>query len=159
MEDDVKTRVRNVLTMHLEANDCRKTPERYAILDAIYSMNGYFTMEEIAKHLANNNFNVSRGTLYNAMKLFVELRLVLRHRFLKTTKYEACYASDNHCIQMCTVCGKFTDINIPQLNEALDSFKYKRFRKDCYSVYVYGVCSSCQHRMSHKKTTNMTKDQ
>lgn len=34
MKDDVKEVVRSVLTDYIETNHCRKTPERFAVLDA-----------------------------------------------------------------------------------------------------------------------------
>ena len=75
-DDPVKSMVRKILTDYLEANKHRKTPERYAILDAAYSMKGHFTMEELDGYLAEHSFRVSRATIYNAMRLFQELRLV-----------------------------------------------------------------------------------
>lgn len=38
MKDDVKEVVRSVLTDYIETNHCRKTPERFAVLDAAYSL-------------------------------------------------------------------------------------------------------------------------
>ena len=40
MDESIMQKVRLTLTNYLEENHCRKTPERYAILDAIYSING-----------------------------------------------------------------------------------------------------------------------
>lgn len=151
MEEDVKATVKGILTSYLEANNCRKTPERYAILDAIYSIGGYFTMEELVTKLSEVNFLVSRATLYNAMRLFMELRLVIRHRFQSGTKYEACYANDNHCHLICTVCGRIVEAEIPEIAKAFSGAKMRRFRKGCYSLYVYGMCSSCQYRMKRNK--------
>ena len=34
-------------------------------------------------------------------------------RFQGTTKYEACYDNNSHCHQMCTVCGKVTEVRSP----------------------------------------------
>ena len=150
----VKETVRGILTNYLETNKCRKTPERYAILDAIYDTGGYFTMEELIVKLTEKKFLVSRATLYNAIRLFIELRLVVRHRFQSGTKYEACYASDNHCHLICTVCGKVTDSDIPEVSKALSAAKLRRFRKDCYSLYVYGICSLCQNRLKREKKTS-----
>lgn len=82
MKESVRTTVRQILTNYLEMNNHRKTPERYAILDAVYDINGHFTLEELSDKLAEENkFPVSRATLYNTLKLFMELRLVIRHRF------------------------------------------------------------------------------
>jgi Fur family transcriptional regulator, ferric uptake regulator len=152
---NVRETVRGILTNYLEANNCRKTPERYAILDAIYNIGGYFTMDELIAKLAEMKFLVSRATLYNAMRLFIELRLVVRHRFQTGTKYEACYACNNHCHLICTTCGKVMDSDIPEISKALSNAKIRRFRKDCYSLYVYGICISCQNRLKRdKKTSN-----
>ena len=46
MTDDVKVRVKKVLDDYLEACQHRKTPERYAILDAVYSKIGRASCRE-----------------------------------------------------------------------------------------------------------------
>lgn len=103
MKDDVKEVVRSVLTDYIETNHCRKTPERFAVLDAAYSLGGFFRTEDLVEELAQRNFHVSRGTLFNSLRLFVELRLLIRHRFQNGTRYEACYKNESHCHQICTV--------------------------------------------------------
>ena len=133
-------------------NNHRRTPERYAILRAVYAINGHFTLDELGEKLASEyKFPVSRGTLYNTLNLFMELRLVIRHRFQGTTKYEACYADNNHCHQICTVCGKVTEIKSPEIAEAIEAMKLKRFRKDGFSLYIYGICSTCQAAITRQK--------
>ena len=47
MKDSVMTAVQRILDSYLEMNNHRKTPERYAILKAVYESNGHFTLEEL----------------------------------------------------------------------------------------------------------------
>lgn len=150
-KDSVHSAVERILDNYLEMNNHRKTPERYAILRAVYSMGEHFTLDELGEKLAAEyRFPVSRATLYNTMNLFMELRLVIRHRFQGTTKYEACYADDSHCHQICTVCGKVTEVKAPEIVEAIDALHLKRFRKDGFSLYIYGICSTCQGAITRK---------
>ncbi len=159
MRDTEKATVKNILTSYLELNNHRKTPERFAILDAVYSINGHFTLEELGEKLnEERNFPVSRATLYNTLKLFMELRLVIRHRFQGQTKYEACYDNNSHCHQICTVCGKVTETKSQKITQAINSLQLRRFRKDGYSLYIYGICSSCQGKLTRQhKLKNMAK--
>lgn len=153
MRESDKETVRNILTNYLELNNHRKTPERYAVLDAVYSMNGHFTLDELGELLSKDlNFPVSRATLYNTLKLFMELRLVIRHRFQGQTKYEACYDNSSHCHLMCTMCGRVTELKSTVVTKAINSVHAKRFRKDGYSLYIYGICSSCQAKLTRQAT-------
>lgn len=153
MKESVKATVRQILDNYLQMNNRRKTPERFAILEAVYDINGHFTLEELSEKLAEENkFPVSRATLYNTLKLFMELRLVIRHRFQGQTKYEACYDNNSHSHQICTVCGKVTEIKSPQISETISNMRLKRFRKDGYSLYIYGICSTCQAKITRTKT-------
>ena len=122
MRESDKATVRNILTSYLELNNHRKTPERYAILDAVYSMVGHFTLEELG-----------------------------RHRFQGTTRYEACYANNSHCHQVCTICGKVTEFRSVAVTRAIKGVRSKRFRKDGFSLYVYGVCSTCQAKLTKQQ--------
>ena len=88
-----KRKARELLDSYLKGTGHRHTPERSAILDAVYDQRGHFTLDELAKVLEQRNFPVSRATLYNTMRLFIKLRLVVRHRFIGRTSYEACYAT------------------------------------------------------------------
>ncbi len=150
-KDSVRQAVERILDNYLEMNSHRKTPERYAILKAVYDFDGHFSLDELGQRLTDKyRFPVSRATLYNTLKLFMELRLVIRHRFQGSTKYEACYAGENHCHQICTVCGKVTEVKSPEITEAIDSMHLRRFRKDGYSLYIYGICSTCQAAITRK---------
>lgn len=158
-KDSVYSAVERILDSYLEINNHRKTPERYAILRAVYGMTGHFTLDELGEKLsAVYKFPVSRATLYNTLNLFMELRLVIRHRFQGTTKYEACYAGDSHCHQICTVCGKVTEVKAPEIAEAIDAMHLKRFRKDGFSLYIYGICSTCQGAITRKIKKTKDKD-
>lgn len=151
----IKQEVRSILENYLVSTSSRCTPERFAILDAICDLDAPFRMEQLADLLEERSFRVSRATLYNAMRLFVKLRLVERHRFVGRTIYEVAYKNDNHIHQVCTMCGKVMDIKSVTLNNAVNNLKTPRFRKDGFSLYIYGLCTRCQ-RLA---TTNKNKKQ
>ena len=158
MKESVISAVERLLDNYLEMNNHRKTPERYSILRAIYSINGHFTIDELKARLAKEmDFPVSRATLYNTLNLFLSLRLVIRHRFQGSTKYEACYDNQSHCHQICSICGKVTEIKSPELIEAVENMHLKRFRKDGFTLYIYGICSACQLKKSKCKKPTGTK--
>lgn len=151
-KESVRVAVERILDNYLETSKHRKTPERYAILNAVYNFNGHFTLEELGEKLAADyRFPVSRATLYNTLKLFLELRLVIRHRFQGATKYEACYEGESHCHQICTVCGKVTEVKSAEVTRSIDEMHLKRFRKDGYTLYIYGICSTCQAAMTRQR--------
>ena len=62
---NVKETVKNIFTEYLNVHGHRKTPERYAILDTIYSINGHFDIDMLYTIMAEEEkFRVSRATLY-----------------------------------------------------------------------------------------------
>ena len=79
---NVKDTVRQIFTEYLNTNGHRKTPERYAILDTIYSIDGHFDIDTLYSLMADQeNFRVSRATLYNTIILLINARLIIKHQF------------------------------------------------------------------------------
>ena len=88
----------------------------------------------------------------------MQLRLVIRHRFQGSTVYEACYDNTSHCHQICTLCGKVTEVKSPQISEAIEATHLKRFRKDVYTLYIYGICSTCQAKLTRMRNKELNKN-
>ena len=147
----IKSEVKGILERYLETSKHRKTPERFAILEIVYSLKGHFFFVTLGIELEKRNFRVSRGTLYNTLNLLMELRLVIRHRFQGATVYEACYHNKSHCHQVCTVCGKVSEIISMPIIKAVNETHLKRFRKDGFTLYIFGVCSTCQARITRQQ--------
>ena len=83
MEKGIKDRVKKALDTYLEANNLRKTPERYAVLNAIYNAKGHLSLDDLEVRVEKEYFRVSRATLYNTIRLFMKLGLVVRHTRLE----------------------------------------------------------------------------
>ena len=145
---------REILDGYLEITARRKTPERYAILKAIYDIDGHFTVEELNKVLEDEKFIVSRATLYNTLRLFQKIHLVVRHRLADKTKYEVALRNDSHSHRICTMCGKVTEVVLPDVEAVINSSRLYRFRKEGFTLYIYGVCSSCQSKLTRQRSLN-----
>ena len=151
----VKDTVKQIFTEYLNANGHRKTPERYAILDTIYSIDGHFDIDTLYSLMADQeNFRVSRATLYNTIILLINARLVIKHQFGNSSQYEKSYNRDTHHHQICTQCGKVTEFQNEELQQAIGNTKLSRFSLSHYSLYLYGLCSKCDRANKRKKKSN-----
>ena len=126
---NVKDTVRQIFTEYLTANGHRKTPERYAILDTIYSIDGHFDIDMLySRMMDQENFRVSRATLYNTIILLINARLVIKHQFGTSSQYEKSYNRETHHHQICTQCGKVTEFQNEELQHAIENTKLSRFQ-------------------------------
>ena len=142
-DNKAKAAAQALLDHYLERQGHRKTAERYAILDAVYSTEGHFTLEELGDQLEKEHFPVSRATLYNTLRLFTELRIVTRHSLGGTTSFEAGLTHGDHSHLVCTRCGSISEVESPQVNKVFCQLPLQGFRPDGYTLYIYGVCRDC----------------
>jgi len=150
-KDNTFTRIREVLTRYIEQNNLRKTPERYTVLEAACGIGGQFSIEELSDYLDRKlSFRVSRATLYNTLRLFMQLGIVVRHNLVTGTKYEVCYNEGSKIKQICTVCGDTRDVRSKQVTKDIEAIQHKRFRREGYTVFIYGVCTKCQMRIKRQ---------
>lgn len=155
MEENIRETVKQMLTDYLQKNGHRKTPERYAILDTIYSIKGHFDIDMLYNYMENEgHFRVSRATLYNTIILLMDANLVIKHQFGSSSQYERAYRNQTHHHMICTECGSVTEFQDENLKGAIGATKLKKFTAYHYSLYIYGICSKCAS-MKKKKTNNI----
>ena len=143
MEATVKETVRGTFEQYLLNKGLRKTQERFAILDAIYSIEGHFTLEELMDMMNASKFHVSRATLYNTMDLLTDAHLVIRHKFDNSSQYEKSFNMTTHFHRICMTCGNVTEVRDEKLRRVIENTHSKGFSIAHTSLYMYGMCSKC----------------
>ncbi len=114
----IQNTVREIFSEYIERKGHRKTPERFAILDEVYGQTGHFDVEQLYIHMKNNNYRVSRATLYNTMELLLDCGLVIKHQFGKNiAQFEKAHSCKQHDHIICTTCGRVDEYCDPRGHE------------------------------------------
>ena len=154
---NIQELVRQKFDEYLTEHKHRKTPERYAILDAIYSDTKHFNMDMLYEVLDERNFRVSRATLYNTMQLLLDSKLVIKHQFGQNCSiYERAYNNDvHHHHLICTKCDKVMEYKNVNLQAIMIKYvKTKQFTPSFFNLYIFGICNLCARDIKKQEKLN-----
>ena len=142
--------VRERFAAFLQARGQRRTPERFAVLDALYDTADHVDADTLYLRLKNDGVRVSRATVYNTLDLLLESDLAAKHQWGQSqAKYERAFAYWQHDHLICLDCEailEFCDPRLQPIQETVASIY--GFEVARHALTVYGHCrrEDCPNR-------------
>ncbi len=148
-EENTYETIKDIFTEYLKKHKHRKTPERYAILERIYSYEGHFNAD-VLYNLMEAEYRVSLATVYNTLELLLDCKLIIKHQLGgQFAQYEKAFGNNTHHHLICTHCGKVKEFTDKQLRIAIQNRKFAHFQTSHYSLYLYGLCRKCKDELKN----------
>lgn len=126
----------------LSRYNIKPSPQRMAIMTYLLEHKTHPTIEEIYKSLSPDMPTLSKTTIYNTLKLFVENGaasiLTINE---KTTCYD--YDTSPHAHFICKKCNKVTDLFYGVENMIPSRQEIEGNRIVDMQVYYRGICKDC----------------
>ena len=135
----------NPIVDALDRAGYRLTGPRRAVASLIAEHGGHFTSSQLEEAARDRRLGVSRATLFRALDLLTELRIVERLD-LPTGEhaYVSCEPAHHHHV-ICSRCGRTTEVKDEGLREAIAEVgKRSGYRVQSHRLELFGLCRHCQ---------------
>ena len=139
----------------LESKGCRRTPERFAILNEILAIDKHFDVEMLRDKMSESQYNVSKTTIYSNLELLVECGIVQRHLFTDHAVFELVDGKMQHIHLICSECGRIKDVKDVELIRYLNTKKFSAFNTEHFALNVYGKCNNCARKSKKRKNATL----
>lgn len=136
-----------VLENFIRSKNLRRSDQRQQILDVFLKTERHLTAEDLYNIVKKKNPSIGYATIYRSLKLFSEAGLCRELQVDDgTTRYEHLYNHRHHDHLICTKCGKFVEIESPEIEALQDQLAKKNgFELIKHRLELYGLCSACKN--------------
>ena len=156
---DGLSQARQNLADYLHLNSLRNTPERNALLEAIYQTDAALQADELSEMMSGKGrLRVSRATVYNNLKLFEEAGLVRKVFQEDSIFYERTDKSRGTIRLICNACGKTTEMSGDKVRRQIAQLRTRRFVAVGWVLNIYGLCGKCTADLKRKQNRLNKKD-
>ncbi|WP_413628225.1 Fur family transcriptional regulator [Fructilactobacillus vespulae] len=138
----------------LKNNGVRITPQRQIILKYLIENDNHPTVETIFNVLDKTFPNLSMATVYNNLRLFKKLNLIIELPSIDGG-YRYDFYDHPHLHATCDNCNKIIDIENPRFTEIEQELKDETrevgFKPTVSSISIHGICKECQVKLAKNK--------
>lgn len=122
------------------------TPQRIAILEAVYSLNNHPTADNIIAHIRQSHPNIASGTVYKVLETLIQSKLIKKVTTDRDVmRYDGIL--ENHHHLYCTECDLIEDYADEELNNLLKKYfetkKIKGFHINEFVLQINGTFDKC----------------
>jgi len=122
----------------------RYTPQRQLILDALCSMGGHATVDEVYERVQDRAPTVNLATVYRTMNFLEELDLVVSADIQGQKVYEIARPTPHHHL-VCRRCGQIRTIADHDLDELVARLAEEHdFEAEINHLAIPGLCGKCR---------------
>ncbi|MFD1142274.1 Fur family transcriptional regulator [Larkinella insperata] len=140
------TTARNKLEEYLLKKGLRRSSERFAILEEVYSRDDHFDAEDLYQAMHQRSFAVSRATVYNTLEVLVDCGLVRKNQFgdedNTKSRFEKGLGRQQHAHLICVNCHRVIEFCDPRLQLIKTTVGHTmQFQVESHSLVFYGECN------------------
>ena len=131
----------------LDGAGYRLTDARRALAGLIAEHGGHFTAADLEHAARTRRLGISRATLFRALDLLAELRIVERVDLPNGEHvYVPCARAHHHHV-ICSRCGRTTKVEDSGVAEAVNEIALRSgYRIDSHRLELFGLCRHCQSK-------------
>src|SRR5918912_1285353 len=133
------------LKVALKQRGLRMTPQRQLILDAVASMHGHVSVEQVYQQVVRVFPDVNISTVYRTLEVLEDLGVVRHTHFHDgVAQYERTDTGPHHHL-VCTRCGADAGLDLFVLQPLADELERRYgFEADLAHTAIVGLCRSCR---------------
>src|SRR6266851_3194838 len=132
------------LKVALKQRGLRMTPQRRLILDAVASIHGHVSVEQVYQQVVSVFPDVNISTVYRTLEVLEELGVVRHTHFHDgVAQFERTDEAQHHHM-VCNRCGSDFELNLEVLEPLADELKRRYgFHADLAHSAIVGRCRAC----------------